>query len=151
MTSRRSAVRADRRDLLLIGVVLVAFGAGFWRARERPAPASFLRRSVAAPVGETPRFESRFVTTRPGLHAHAACLVELADTRVRAFWYSGSREGASDVEIRTAVFDPDRGEWGEEKTVATPAGTQHSIRRYVRKIGNLARSAHRRGHWWFFT
>jgi predicted neuraminidase len=147
---RRGTVRPDRRDLLVLGVVLFAFGAGFWRARERPAPASFRRRSVAAPRGETPRFQSRFVATRPGLHAHAACLVELADARVRAFWYSGSREGAPDVEIHTAVFDPDRGEWGEEKTVATPAGTQRSIWRYVRKVGNPASIRTPEGTLWLF-
>jgi predicted neuraminidase len=150
MMPRRGTVRPDRRDLLVLGVVVVAFGAGFWRARERPAPASFQRRSVAARRGETPRFQSRFVATRPGLHAHAACLVELADARVRAFWYSGSREGAPDVEIHTAVFDPDRGEWGEEKTVATPASTQRSIWRYVRKVGNPASIRTPAGTLWLF-
>jgi predicted neuraminidase len=143
-------LRPDRRDLLLLGVVLVAFGAGFWRARERPAPAPFERRLLASPRGETPRFESRFVATRPGLHAHAACLVELADARVRAFWYSGSREGASDVEIRTAVFDPARGEWGEEKAVATPAGTQRSVFRFVSKVGNPASVRAPDGTLWLF-
>ena len=150
MTPGMGAVRPDRRDLLLLGVVLVAFGAGFWRARERPAPAPFQRHPVAAPRGEAPRFQSRFVATRPGIHAHAACLVELADARVRAFWYSGSREGAPDVEIHTAVFDPDRGEWGEEKTVATPAGTQRSIWRYVRKVGNPASIRTPEGTLWLF-
>ena len=142
--------RRDRRDLLLLGVVLVAFGAAFWRCGERPAPAAFLRRSVTGPRSETPRFQSRFVGIWPGLHVHAACLVELADARVRAFWYSGSREGASDVEIHTAVFDPERGEWGEEKTVATPAGTQRSVWRYVSKVGNPASVRAPDGTLWLF-
>jgi predicted neuraminidase len=150
MRPRGGTIRPARADLLVLGVVLFAFSAGFWRARERPSPAPFERRSVAAPRGETPRFASRFVGTRPGLHAHAACLVELADARVRAFWYSGSREGAPDVEIRTAVFDPDRREWGEEKTVATPAGTQRSIWRYVRKVGNPASIRTPEGTLWLF-
>ncbi len=147
---RRGFVRPDGRDLLVLVVVLVAFGAGFWRALERPAPAAFVRRSVTAPSVEKPRFESRFVTTRPGLHVHAACLVELADARVRAFWFSGSREGAPDVEIHTAVFDPDRGEWGEEKPVATAAGTQRSLWRYVRKVGNPASIRAPDGTLWLF-
>ena len=130
--------------------MLVAFGAAYGRARAHPEPASFQRRALAAPRVETPRFESRFLTTRPGLHVHAACLVELADGRVRAFWYSGSREGAPDVEIHTAVFDPDRGEWGEEKTVATAGGTQRSIWRYVRKVGNPASIRTPDGTLWLF-
>ena len=35
----RGSVRPDWRDLPVLVVVLVAFGAGFWRAFERPAPA----------------------------------------------------------------------------------------------------------------
>ncbi len=142
--------RPHRRDVLALVAVLVAFGAGFWRAREHPSPSSFLRHAVAPWHREEPRFQSRFVALRPGLHVHAACLVELADARVRAFWYSGSREGALDVEIRTAVFDPSRGAWGEEKTVATPAGTQRSVLRYVSKVGNPASVRTPDGTLWLF-
>ena len=106
-------------------LVLIAFGAGVWRPRERAAPSTFLPALVSSTRGPRRRgSRRRFVSIRPGLHVHAACLVELGDGRVRAFWYSGSREGAPDVEIHTAVFDPDRGEWGEEQAVATPEGTQ---------------------------
>ena len=146
----RGAARPDRHDLLLLGVMLVAFGAAYGRARARPEPAAFQRRSVPAPRVEAPRFQSRFLTTRPGLHVHAACLVELTEGRVRAFWYSGSREGAPDVEIRTSVFDPDRGGWDEEKTVATAGGTQQSIWRYVRKVGNPASIRTPDGTLWLF-
>jgi predicted neuraminidase len=143
-------VRPDRHDLLVLGVVLVAFGAAYGRLRAHPEPAAFQRRALAVPRVETPRFESRFLTMQPGLHVHAACLVELADGRLRAFWYSGSREGAPDVEIHTAVFDPDRGEWGEEKTVATAGGTQRSTWRYVRKVGNPASIRAPDGTLWLF-
>jgi predicted neuraminidase len=146
----RGASRPERRDLLVLSVVLVAFCAAYGRARARPEPAAFQPRLFAAPRVEAPRFESRFLTTRPGLHVHAACLVELDDARVRAFWYSGSREGAPDVEIRTAVFDPDRGEWGEEKTAVTAGGTQRSIWRYVRKVGNPASVRTPDGTLWLF-
>jgi predicted neuraminidase len=64
--------------------------------------------------------------------------VELANGRVRAFWYSGSREGASDVEVRTAVFDADLAVWTREKTVASPENTRGALLRYVRKVGNPA-------------
>jgi len=74
---------------------------------------------------------------QPGLHVHAACLVELADARVRAFWYSGSREGAPDVEIHTAVFDPIGGS-GARRRRWRPRRTQRSVWRYVRKVGNPA-------------
>ena len=37
---------------------------------------------------------------------HAASLIALKDDSLRAFWFAGSREGAADVVINSAVFDP---------------------------------------------
>jgi|WetSurMetagenome_2_1015567.scaffolds.fasta_scaffold00349_21 predicted neuraminidase len=56
--------------------------------------------------------------------------------RIRAFWFSGSREGASDVTVDTAVFDPAKSEWSAEQVVASRAGTQRSLHRYISKLGN---------------
>ncbi len=50
---------------------------------------------------------------------HAPSLVELTDGRIRAFWFTGSPEGASDVAMHAAVFDPDTGQWSAEKPVLT--------------------------------
>ena len=62
--------------------------------------------------------------------------MELRDGRVRAFWYAGDHEGAADVEVRTAVFDPDRGAWSGERGVADRLTTQAGLARLVRRIGN---------------
>jgi predicted neuraminidase len=140
----------SRRDLLVGALVLVAFGAGLLRTRARPALAAFLVRWPTEGPSEAPRFETRFVSTRPGTHTHAACLVELGDGRVRGFWYVGSREGAPDVEIHTAAFDAARGEWTGEKAVADAASTQASLRRYVRKVGNPAAVRGTDGTLWLF-
>jgi predicted neuraminidase len=76
--------------------------------------------------------------------------VELKDGRVRAFWYAGSREGAEDVEIQTAVFDPHRGRWGGERTVARRESTQESVRRFVKKVGNPSAGRAADGRLWLF-
>ena len=36
-----------------------------------------------------------------------------------AVWFAGSREGAADVQVRTARFDARSGEWGAEHVLAT--------------------------------
>ena len=56
--------------------------------------------------------------------------------RIRAFWFSGSREGASDVTINSAIFDPMRDEWGPEQVIASRSSTQRALHRYVSKLGN---------------
>jgi predicted neuraminidase len=147
---RPGQVGPDRRSLLVLGLVLVAFGAGFGRVRDCPMPAPFQLRSAMEAPDEEPRFETRFLTTRANTHTHAACLVELADGRLRAFWYTGSREGAPDVEIHTAVFEPERNLWGEEKTVVRPESTQASVLRYVRKVGNPTAIRTADGTLWLF-
>ena len=146
-------VAGSRRSLLVLVFVVVAFGAGSWKARRDRPPATFQPPTVMVVQGgqdDEPRLRTRFVTTRPDIHTHAACLVELADGRVRAFWYSGSHEGALDVEIRSAVFDRARAAWGQERAVVDPARTQQSIRRYVRKVGNPAAIRTPDGTLWLF-
>jgi predicted neuraminidase len=56
--------------------------------------------------------------------------------RIRAFWFSGSREGAADVTVDSAIFDPVADLWSEEKVVANRSGTQRALQRYVAKLGN---------------
>lgn len=86
-----------------------------------------------APVG---RVASHFVSSRNDVQTHAASLIELNDGRLRAFWFSGSREGAADVTIQSAVFDTATGAWGTEQTVTGRAQTQRGLNRYIAKVGN---------------
>jgi len=131
-----TAATAKRAPWLLYGLLVVAFAAGFAKALARPPAVPFQRPAVVVPANEAPKLRTRFVSSSAGPHRHAASLVELRDGRIRAFWFSGSREGAPDVVIRSAVFDPRNGRWGAEQTVADRAGTQGAVLRYVKKLGN---------------
>ncbi|MDD5240255.1 MAG: exo-alpha-sialidase [Sulfuricella sp.] len=99
---------------------------------------------------DEPRFQSRFASTKKYTQTHAASLIELKDGRIRAFWFSGSREGASDVVIRTAVFAPERGQWGPERTIATSGSTRQALWRYVKKLGNPVAGRAADGTLWLF-
>jgi predicted neuraminidase len=76
--------------------------------------------------------------------------VELGDGRLRAFWFSGSDEGDSDVEILSATFDPERGAWSEASIVVEPESTKRALRRLVTKIGNPAAVRAADGTLWLF-
>ncbi len=85
----------------------------------------------------TPKLTPKqFVTKSAGLHRHAASLVELSNAKLAAFWFSGSREGGSDVTIQMAYLDAQSGQWSDEKTVVTREHTQQGLHRFVKKIGN---------------
>ncbi len=134
----------------ILSLTAVGFGVGFSRAASWPPPAPFLVPAVATPSGAEPRLTSRFVSKRHDVNAHVACLVELGDGRLRAFWFSGSQEGAQDVEILSAAFDPERGGWGEARAVAGPESTQRALLRYVVKVGNPTAVRAADGTLWLF-
>ncbi|MDB5845812.1 MAG: BNR/Asp-box repeat protein [Polaromonas sp.] len=82
------------------------------------------------------KFDARFVSSAPGQAVHAASLVELRDGRLRAVWFSGSREGAGDVAVKTSVMDAASLRWSEETTLFDRLQLQQDLWRYVKKIGN---------------
>ncbi len=136
---------------LLFGLILLAFVAGFYKAWQRPSPAPLQPQAFSSPAKGAATLRTRFVSNSPGPHRHAPSLVELKDGRLRAFWFSGSREGASDVEIRSAVFD--KGQWHAETTVIDRSRTQIALSRYVKKLGNpvAARGADGNLHLYYVT
>lgn len=67
---------------------------------------------------------------------HAASLIALKDGAVRAFWFAGSREGAPDVVINTAVYDPQASRWSAPTVVMDRVGAERGLSRYIAKLGN---------------
>ncbi len=67
---------------------------------------------------------------------HAASLIALKNGAVRAFWFAGSREGAPDVVINTAVFDPQAAMWSAPTVVMDRVSAEKGLSRYIAKLGN---------------
>ncbi|GAB4118238.1 MAG: exo-alpha-sialidase [Sideroxydans sp.] len=96
------------------------------------------------------RLEAHLASSRQQTTTHAASLVELNDGRVRAFWFSGSREGAADVTINSATFDPATDTWSDEQVVTGRAETQQGLKRYIAKVGNPVAARAANGELWLF-
>ncbi len=105
---------------------------------------------VAETVAPQGRIDSHFASSRFNVQTHAASLVELKDGRMRAFWFSGSREGASDVTINSAVFDPVKDAWSDEQVVTGRGDTQRGLHRYISKVGNPVATRAPDGSLWMF-
>ncbi|MBI5659139.1 MAG: exo-alpha-sialidase [Nitrosomonadales bacterium] len=136
--------------LLVLCLILVSFGAGFLKVSGHRAAEGFRAPPATAARDSEPRFQSRFASSTLRTQTHAASAIELKDGRIRAFWFAGSREGARDVEIRSAVFDPVSGQWGAEQTVASRESTQQSLLRYVSKLGNPVAARAEDGALWLY-
>lgn len=147
-----------RADQLLAFVLALAFVAAGAKTLLRAPPADYafqptayksfpLSDVVAAPAAAMPvstpalsspslQYDAHFVSALPGQSVHAATLVELNNGNLRAVWFSGSREGAGDVAIQTAVLDTTAMQWGAEKTLLERHQIERDLWRYVKKIGN---------------
>ena len=139
------------RHMLMLYLMLIAFGAAFYKIAHHPSAALFQAAAISAQASSTvPAIHTHFVSARQNISTHAASLVEIGDGHIRAFWFAGSREGAQDVEIRSAVFDPKKNQWGAEHSVANRTDTQHALRRYVKKLGNPVALRATDGTLWLF-
>ena len=149
-----------RIDLIVALLLLSGFLMAGWKIASRPPAPNFAAvvqqptasvgaskfAPAAAPAGRPSpqqlspdgrfRFDAGFVSSSPGQAVHAASLVELRDGRLRAVWFSGSREGAGNVAVQTAVMDSASQRWGEEATLFDRSHIEQGLWRYVKKIGN---------------
>jgi len=135
---------------LLLGFILIAFGAAAYKAAHYPVAATFQAPAKSVESNGEVRFQSHFASSKQHIQTHAASLIELKDGRMRAFWFSGSREGAKDVEIHSAVFDPRLDAWGAEQVVAGREGMQQSLMRYTSKLGNPVAARAADGTLWLY-
>jgi predicted neuraminidase len=134
----------------LLALVIVAFAAAFYKTGHRPESATFQVPVIATANNDVPNFHTHFVSTRQNISTHAASLIELNDGRIRAFWFAGSREGAEDVEIVSAIYDPAKDVWGPEHSIANRVDTERGLLRYVKKIGNPVPARAQDGTLWLF-
>ena len=81
-----------------------------------------------------PRVQFIPETAAPSVHAGSAIL--LNDGNLRAFWFAGSREGATDVVIQTAVFGTKAGSWSSPEVVIDRVTAEKGLSRYIKKLGN---------------
>lgn len=94
-------------------------------------PAMAVANQVAKPI-----YTSRFASSGLVDFVHSSAVTALPDGSLMTAWFAGSREGAADVEVRSARFDAKTGEWGAEQVLATRHSTQQGTQRYIRKLGN---------------
>lgn len=116
--------------------MLAVFAGAFFKAGQFPEAGLFQTPTPQTDTSSSSRFTSHFASSKLFTQVHAASCVELKEGQIRAFWFSGSREGAKDVAIQSAVFDPATSLWSAEQTAITREQTQQGLHRYIAKLGN---------------
>ncbi|WP_150806060.1 sialidase family protein [Pseudomonas fluorescens] len=120
-------------------LALACLFAGAWFTHPAPTHSSFALMNPAMAVAEQvakPIYTSRFASSGLVDFVHSSAVTALPDGSLMAVWFAGSREGAADVQVRSARFDAKTSEWGAEQVLATRDSTQQGTRKYIRKLGN---------------
>ncbi len=136
--------------VFLLVLIAISFGAAYSKMVSIPVRTPFAVPSVQPSEDAKPMFASRFVSSAKTRMVHAPSIVELERGRLMAFWFAGTREGAKDVEIHSAEFQPESQSWTPEQTVVTRADTYRDTQRYVKKLGNPVVTRDPRGKLWLF-
>lgn len=124
-----------RSALLVCALFSVFFAA--WQSHPPHTLAPFAQASQGNPVASAPaQYTSRFVSSHLNDFVHSSSVTALPGGDLMAVWFAGSREGAADVQVRTARYDAGSGEWGAEQVLATRESTRDGTQRYIRKLGN---------------
>lgn len=121
-------------SLLLAAIFIAA-----WRSHPPHQLAPFAQVVTAGQARSDnvgPQYQSRFVSSELDDFVHSSSVTALPGGDLMAVWFAGSREGAADVQVRSARFDAKSGEWGAEQVLATRESTRSGTGRYIRKLGN---------------
>jgi predicted neuraminidase len=118
--------------------VTLVFTGLYVRAVTAPPPGGFVVAQGAALSASSaePFYRAQLLPNSTAASVHSATAAEISGGRLRAFWYGGSREGASDVAIYTSVYSLRQKDWSPERAVVTREFAQRHLRRTVRKLGN---------------
>lgn len=124
------------RHLLIGGLLVAGYFAGLPPHAWQPAPSFVVPPAATAAPASTATWRALAASDADTPLVHAAAAAELPDGRVQAVWFAGSREGAGDVAIHGAIFDPGIGQWGDERVLVDRPQLAAGLGLYVRKLGN---------------
>ena len=85
-----------------------------------PSNAALYQERIVSPIGLTKE-------------VHAATLVENGQSQLLAFWYGGSREGAKDVAIFSAVLNEKTQSWEKSRPLFNRSDVEKDLGRYIKK------------------
>src|SRR5262249_50830761 len=147
--SRQGGSVSARLKWISLAAILLAFAGLYARALEAPPAARWVPpRAAPQAASAKPFFESQLLPNASAASVHSATAVDLADGTLRAFWYGGTREGASDVAIYTSAYSG--GAWTPESALVRREEAQRQLQRSLRKLGNPVAGRDLRGRVWLF-
>ena len=116
----------------------LAFAGLYARVLTAPPPGGFAvgEAPSRSALSSKPFYSAELLPNNSAASVHSATAAEISDGRLIAFWYGGSREGASDVSLYSSVYSLRQNDWSPERVVVTREFAQRHLQRSLRKLGN---------------
>lgn len=153
----RLMVKKERRNSIDFFWLLFLAGSFFLAWHSKPAKVDYQQVSFLStelPLhfaeGQNPIYVERLASRNLDAFVHSPALVALQNGDLLSAWFSGEREGAKDVVIRSARFDETLMRWGEDLVIVTREQTRDGTKRYIRKLGNPSLGQGPDGRVWLF-
>lgn len=136
-------------SLIILSVIFVGT-TQIWLA-ETPLQNTDLHIKTTTPIkNDHIPYQTSFIPDSFADFTHAASATALDNGDILATWYSGTREGAKDIDIYIARFDSHERRWLNKKILMTRAQSAQGLQRHIRKLGNTVISKAPNGRLWLF-
>ena len=116
-------------------IILFYFCYLIYKSNKPHLPRFLIENEYKTLITDKPIFKSNYIPQPSFLKsAHSSSIAKLANSNLIAFWFAGSREGASDVKIWQSVYDGKR--WSMAHAIISPQIISYYSNRYTKKVGN---------------
>ena len=148
-------MRSLQPHMRWICCILIVFVPAFYKANQYAQHVPFKTQNTQPnyPTRLASKQNTFLISSEFNMFIHASSLIELQNGDIRAFWYSGTQQGAPDVKIYTAVFNIKKNKWARKKIVTSREITQKGLYRHIKTIGNpiVVRGADNHLHLFYVT
>ncbi len=139
-------------------MVLVTLGAAFKTRAPSLGDAGETLAATRPQAGLTPLrvllpspADALVVSGKVAPSVHAVSAVELPSHGLLAFWFGGSREGASDVSIYSSLLSPGAQTWSAPQVAVARRDASRDLGRPLRKLGNPVATMVESRLWLFYV
>jgi len=129
-----------KKKTLLLFFVLLSFSLLLIKSPKVKQTFTFKQTSyhIKDSLSDEAKYQAQFASKGKTKLVHCPAIIRLKSGNLQGFWYGGTREGAKDVNIFTAVFHKSSNTWGDEKVLVTRQNIHEDMGRYVKKLGNCS-------------
>ena len=131
-------IKINKYDVIIFIIYLIIlfyFCYLIYKSNKPQLPKFLIENEYPVLLTDKPFFKSNYIPQPNFLKsAHSSSIAKLPNSNLIAFWFAGSREGASDVKIWQSIYNGKN--WSMAHAIISPQIISYYSNRYTKKVGN---------------